>query len=88
MAKATLTPQEFAEKRDRWFNSERAAEAELKHTLTNLYNQYLSWCALAHKKLDETVLDAYGSPHDITDDDIPERLLALNLEREGKQQGK
>jgi hypothetical protein len=27
------------------------------------------------------VLDAYGWPHDLSDDAILERLLALNLER-------
>jgi hypothetical protein len=29
------------------------------------------------------VLDAYGWPHDLSDDDILARLLALNLERAG-----
>jgi len=75
---------ELVEKRDRWLNPEGASEAELKkRTLTNLYNQRLTWLDLAHKKLDDAVLDAYGWPHDITDDDILERLLALNLERAG-----
>jgi hypothetical protein len=36
---------------------------------------------LAHRKLDEAVLDAYGWPHDLSDEEILERLLALNLER-------
>ena len=31
--------------------------------------------------LDQAVLDAYGWPHDLTDEQILERLLALNLER-------
>lgn len=31
--------------------------------------------------LDRSVLDAYGWPHDITDEQTLERLLALNLER-------
>ena len=30
---------------------------------------------------DEAVLDAYGWPHDLSDEEILERLLALNLER-------
>ena len=34
-----------------------------------------------HKRLDEAVLDAYGWPHDVSDEEILERLLALNLER-------
>jgi len=49
--------------------------------LTNLYNQRPTWLDLAHKKLDQAVLDAYAWPHDLTDDQILERLLALNLER-------
>ena len=77
---------ELVEKRDRWLNPEGAAEAELKkRTLTNLYNERPTWLDLAHKKLDGAVFDAYGWPHDLTEDEILERLLALNLERAGKQ---
>ncbi|MBN1580203.1 MAG: class I SAM-dependent DNA methyltransferase [Anaerolineae bacterium] len=73
---------ELVEKRARWLNPEGATEKELKkRTLTNLYNQRPTWLDLAHRKLDEAVLDAYGWPHDISDDEILERLLALNLER-------
>jgi len=69
-------------KRDRWLNPEDVSETELKkRTLTNLYNERPTWLDLIHKKLDEAVLDAYSWPHDITDDDTLERLLALNLER-------
>ena len=73
---------DLVEKRDRWLNPEGASEVELKkRTLTNLYNQRPTWLDLAHKRLDETVLDAYAWPHDLTDDQILGRLLALNLER-------
>jgi type II restriction/modification system DNA methylase subunit YeeA len=73
---------DLVEKRDRWLNPEGASEAELKkRTLTNLYNQRPTWLDLAHKRLDEAALDAYAWPHDLTDDQILERLLALNLER-------
>lgn len=42
------------------------SEKELrKRTLTNLYNQRPTWLDLAHKRLDEAVLDAYGWPHDL-----------------------
>lgn len=34
-----------------------------------------------HTALDAAVLDAYGWPHNLTADQILERLLALNLER-------
>ncbi len=75
---------ELDEKRQRWLNPEGISEKELKRrTLTNLYNQCPTWLDLAHQKLDRAVLDAYGWPHDITNDEILERLLALNLERAG-----
>ncbi len=73
---------ELVEKRDRWLNPEGASEAELaKRTLTNLYNERPTWLRLAHDKLDRAVLDAYGWPHDLPDEDILARLLALNGER-------
>ena len=76
---------ELNEKRERWLNPERVDEKELKkRTLTNLYNERPTWLDLLHKKLDEVVLDAYGWPHDISDEEILERLLALNLKRAGK----
>ena len=56
--------------------------AKLKtRTLTNLYNERPAWLDLAHKKLDAAVAAAYGWPADLSDEQILERLLALNLER-------
>jgi type II restriction/modification system DNA methylase subunit YeeA len=52
-----------------------------KRTLTNLYNERPAWLDLAHQKLDAAVAAAYGWPADLTDEQILERLLALNLER-------
>jgi hypothetical protein len=52
-----------------------------KRTLTNLYNERPDWLDLAHKKLDAAVAAAYGWPADLSDEQILERLLALNLER-------
>ena len=73
---------ELVEKRDRWLNPEGASEAELKkRTLTNLYNECPTWLVLAHEKLDRAVLDAYGWPQDLSDEELLERLLALNLKR-------
>ncbi|MGI5835679.1 MAG: class I SAM-dependent DNA methyltransferase [Chloroflexota bacterium] len=73
---------ELVERRDQWLNPEGATEAALKErTLTNLYNRQPEWLKLAHRKLDEAVLDAYGWPHDLSDEEILERLLALNQER-------
>ena len=58
------------------------AEKELrKRTLTNLYNQRPTWLANLHATLDAAVFAAYGWPPDIGDDEMLERLLALNLER-------
>ena len=52
-----------------------------QRTLTNLYNQRPTWLDLAHRRLDEAVFAAYGWPPDLSDDEILERLLALNFER-------
>ena len=52
-----------------------------KRTLTNLYNERPAWLDLAHKKLDAAVTAAYGWPVDLSDEQILERLLALNLDR-------
>ncbi len=41
-----------------------------------------------HTALDHAVLDCYGWPHDLTDEQILERLLALNLERAAAQEEK
>lgn len=78
---------ELVEKRDNWLNPPGLSEKELqKRTLTNLYNQRPTWLDLAHRKLDQAVLAAYGWLDLLTDDGIDEeeilaRLLALNLER-------
>jgi type II restriction/modification system DNA methylase subunit YeeA len=73
---------ELVQQRDAWLNPSGATEAELKkRTLTNLYNERPTWLDLAHRKLDEAVFDAYGWPHDLSDEEILARLLALNLKR-------
>ena len=56
-----------------------------KRTLTNLYNERPAWLDLAHQKLDAAVAAAYGWPSDLSDDQILERLLALNLERAAEE---
>jgi type II restriction/modification system DNA methylase subunit YeeA len=52
-----------------------------KRTLTNLYNERPAWLANVHTKLDRVVAEAYGFPVDLTDEQILERLLALNQQR-------
>jgi type II restriction/modification system DNA methylase subunit YeeA len=56
-----------------------------KRTLTNLYNDRPAWLDLAHKQLDAAVAVSYGWPAAITDEEILERLLALNLERAAEE---
>jgi len=56
-----------------------------KRTLTNLYNERPAWLDLAHQKLDAAVAAAYGWPADLTDEQILEKLLALNLERAAEE---
>ena len=56
-----------------------------KRTLTNLYNERPAWLDFAHKKLDAAVAAAYGFPADLPDEQILERLLALNLERAAEE---
>jgi type II restriction/modification system DNA methylase subunit YeeA len=63
-----------------------------KRTLTELYNKRQRgdgdavWLDFAHKKLDAAVASAYGWPADLSDEQILERLLALNLERAAEEQ--
>jgi len=50
-------------------------------TLTNLYNERPTWLALAHERLDAAVFAAYGWDPSMSDDQLLESLLALNLQR-------
>jgi type II restriction/modification system DNA methylase subunit YeeA len=79
---------ELVEQRDRWLNPPNAGpEVLAKRTLTNLYNDLTAgkcaWLENAHRKLDEAVFAAYGWPVALTDQEILERLLALNRARAG-----
>ena len=60
---------------------EDSAAKLAKRTLANLYNERSACLANAHAKLDAAVAPTYGFPVDLTDEQILERLLALNLER-------
>jgi hypothetical protein len=50
-------------------------------TVTSLHNERPAWLDLAHRRLDAAVAAAYGWPADLADEQVLERLLALNLER-------
>lgn len=70
---------------DRLIPVDEKAAAELKkRTLTNLYNQRPAWLDNAHRALDEAVATAYGWPADLSDEEILERLLVLNLKRSAR----
>jgi hypothetical protein len=59
--------------------------AKLKaRTLTNLYNARPTWLDLAHRALDEAVFAAYAWPPDLPDEQLLDRLLALNQDRAAK----
>lgn len=60
---------------------EECAKKLAKRTLTNLYNERPAWLAHSHAKLDSVVAAAYGFAVDLTDEQILEKLLALNIER-------
>jgi hypothetical protein len=62
-------------------------DQQRRRTLTNLYNDYYpTWLTNAHAKLDEAVADAYGWPTDLNDEEILDRLLALNLRRAAEEE--
>ena len=60
---------------------DECAKKLAKRTLTNLYNERPAWLAHAHARLDAAVATAYGFDPDLTDEQILEKLLALNIER-------
>ena len=68
--------------REGWLNPPGADAAVLRQrTLTNLYNQRPTWLDRAHAQLDEAVHAVYGWPYPLGDEEILERLIALNLRR-------
>ena len=46
-----------------------------------IYNERPAWLSNAHAKLDAAVAAAYGFPIDLADEQILDRLLALNQQR-------
>ena len=79
MAEHLVTDDEL---RRNWLDPESASEAELKkRPLTNLYNQRPTWLGNAHARLDRAVFAAYGWSPDLSDEEVLQNLLTLNLER-------
>ena len=77
-----IEPEVVAGYPDRVLPVDDAAAKVLKtRTLTNLYTQRPAWLDMAHKRLDAAVAAAYGWPDGLSDDEVLERLFALNQER-------
>lgn len=60
---------------------QRAQQALTKKELVIHQQGLVSVLKEIHDELDAAVFDAYGWPHDLTDEEILERLVALNHER-------
>ena len=77
---------ELNQMREGWLNPEGVSATELRRrTLTNLYNERPTWLDNIHTRLDAAVAEAYGWQAGLGDREILDRLLALNLEREGAE---
>lgn len=73
---------ELVRLRDNYLNPPGISASDLRNrTLTNLYNENPVWLKNAHAVLDRAVSDAYEWPADISDEEVLERLIALNKER-------
>ena len=79
-------PEVVADYPDRIVPADAQAGSLLRdRTLTKLYNKRPAWLDNAHRDLDAAVAGAYGWPTDLTDEQILERLFALNQERAVRQ---
>lgn len=72
----------LADLRAGWLNPPDATDGDLrKRTLTNLYNQWPSWLAQAHERLDRAVHASYGWQYPLEPEEVLGRLVELNLTR-------
>ncbi|HSL42090.1 MAG TPA: hypothetical protein VK897_01585 [Anaerolineales bacterium] len=62
-------------------NKWKRVTAHEKQAIRNTLSTSVTWFDLAHKRLDAAVSAAYGWQSDPSDEEILEKLLALNLER-------
>lgn len=76
---------ELDQRRTHWLNPEVGGGLLQARTLTNLYNNPPTWLQHLHDKLDGAVAAAYGWSSEISDEEILEGLLALNLKRAESQ---
>jgi len=75
---------ELVRLRDAWLNPPDASDAELKkRTLTNLYNARPTWLDIAPQETRRRGLRRLRLAAVLSDEEILERLLALNLARAG-----
>lgn len=68
--------------RTHWLTAPGSPDVDLtQRTLANLSSQRPAWLETVQTLLDQTMFAAYGWPQDLTDEQILERLLTLNLVR-------
>jgi hypothetical protein len=72
--------------REGWLHPKSTTVPADKLTLTELYTSSPAWLKNAHSELDSAVSAAYGWTSDISDEQILERLLRLNIERADRSQ--
>jgi hypothetical protein len=71
---------DLVEKRDAWLKGSTPSDKK-PHTLTRLYNENPTWLQMAHKRIDEAVFEGYGWDLAMTDEQLLDELLKLNLSR-------
>jgi type II restriction/modification system DNA methylase subunit YeeA len=77
---------ELNDLREGWLNPPGADAGLLqRRTLTNLYNERPTWLDRAHARLDQAVHAAHEWSYPLRDEEILERLIALNLSRSDGQ---
>ena len=76
-----LTPQDFV---SNWKRVTAREKQTYQEHFIDFSNQRPTWLELVYKKLDEAVFAANGWPSDLSDEEILERLLSLNLERKSR----
>jgi hypothetical protein len=68
--------------RDGWL------KARPNRTLTALYNEQPTWLKHAHRTLERAVIQAYGWPDGLSEEEILHGLLDLNQQRAAAEAGK
>jgi type II restriction/modification system DNA methylase subunit YeeA len=75
---------DLVSKRDVWLSPTDPKANPADYTLTKLYNSRPTWLTDVHSRLDQAVKAAYGWADELSDAEILERLLELNLAQSGE----